>query len=629
MNEFNWADLHFLRPHFLWLLIPGCLLLWYLLKRQTGEDGWKQSCDPQLLQAMQLQTAAQNNRWQWLCWLFVSLAIIAMAGPAVRQKSLPVMKNQAALVIALDVSKSMLADDLKPSRLQRAKFAIRDLLAQRQDGQTALIAYAGDAFVVTPLTDDTATISSLLKVVTPEIMPTTGSNTVKALTKSAELLKQSGALNGKVLLITDDVKLHRSQDAFAQLVKQNIQVSVMAVGTAEGSPIPTSRGFVKDLRGQIVIPQVNFAEMQQAAKIGNGVFSILGNNNALDKLLKPQSKPTEYEQSQQAIKQFIDEGPWLVLLLLPLAALLYRRGILLLLLLGLGLHSEQSMALSWDDLWLNKNQQAWQKLTEKQAKQALKLAQSDSLKAAAAYQDKQYQQAAQLYQQAPKTADDYYNQANALAQSGKLKEALTGYEQALKLRADDEDTLYNKKIVEQALEQQQQEQQKQQQQNQQQDGNQEQQNQEQQQQDDNQAQQSQNDEQNQQSQDHSEQQDSESQNQQQNSEQKTAEQENQQQQQQAAQDQQQEQQAEQQQQTQTQQQKQQQEQQQEQPQSEQQAQLSQQQQALDAEEQQAMEQWLRRIKDDPGGLLRRKFLYQYHRRNQNGGADDNQTTEDW
>ncbi len=603
MAEWNWSEFHFLRPAFLWLLLPAALLLWRGLKSGGGQDGWQQSCDPELLQAMQVQTAQKGSRWQWLYWPAALIAVLAISGPAVRKVPVPVVQNQSALVLALDVSRSMLSDDIKPSRLQRAKFKIKDLLDQRKDGQTALVVYAGDAFVVTPLTDDVETIAAMLEAIEPSIMPVKGTNTVTALEKSAELLKQSAVLKGEILLITDGISVSKTEDTLRQLSAENIKTHVMAVGTETGAPIPTPRGFVKDLRGQIVIPKLDFSALQQAATLGSGYFTVLSSGDdfagmfdAAADLSENKDRSAEDQpfggEDDMGRQNYIDDGPFLALLLLPMVALLYRRGLLLFLALGVVLPVEQSHALSWDELWLNKDQQAWKQLQNDQAAEAQKTALDPKIQAAAAYQNKQFKQAADLYQMQPNDLDRHYNQGNALAQSGDLEKALASYEQALTYDPNDEDTLYNKKIVEEALKQQQEQQQEQQ-------GEQGDES------DENQSGEQQDSEQSEQEQSEQEQQqDSEEQKQQANKdEQSEAEQEEQQQQEQAEQ----------------------QESEQQQPQQE--AELTPEEQALDAEEKQAMEQWLRRIKDDPGGLLRRKFLYQYHRRNQSG--DEFQTTEDW
>ena len=591
MGEWVLSDFHFLRPQWLWLLIPAIGLLYQWLNNTSRQDGWQQSCDPELLQAMQLKSAAKATRWTWLYWPITLITIVALAGPALRQVPVPMVKNQSALVVALDVSKSMLSDDLKPSRLQRAKFKIQDLLTARKDGQTALVVYSGDAFVVTPLTDDTETIVALLDVLDPSIMPISGTNTRAALEKSSELLNQAGSTQGQILLVTDSIDMYKSEESLINVSERGTTVHVLAVGTAQGAPIPTNQGFLKDLRGQIVIPQVDFASLQAAAQVGNGRFNVLSNNDSEIPLYEGNTDNDPIlNEDETGTAQFIDDGPLLAVLIIPMLALLYRRGILMVLGVGLLLNSEQSLAIAWDDLWLNPDQQAFRNL-ENAPQDAYQQATDPAIKAAAAYKKQDYKMADQLYQDGADDLPTHYNRGNALAQAGSLEAALASYEKALTIDPNDEDTLYNKKIVEQALEQQQQQQQ------------------------------------NQDNQSNQDQQDAEQNQQQDQQDQQSSEQEQREQQQQAQQDQQTE--SEQNQEEQQQQQQNQQQADQQDAEQQQEIELTPEEKALDAEEKQAMEQWLRRIKDDPGGLMRRKFLYQYHKRNQDGESYDQQTTEDW
>ncbi len=625
MSEIIWSNFHFLRPHVLWLLLPAVWLMYRWHQQTHGQDGWQKYCDPELLAAMQVETGSTASRWRYLLWPVVFISILALAGPAVRQKDVPVVKSEAALIIALDVSRSMLADDLKPSRLTRAKFKIRDLLETRKDGLTGLIAFSGDAFVVTPLTDDTETIVNLLDVIEPGIMPTSGTNTVAALEKSRELLSQSGLTQGQILLITDDIKLHKSEEKLQALAAQNIKTHVLAVGTAEGAPIQTNRGFVKDLRGQVVIPKVNFNQLKQAAAAGNGRFSVLSNQRNDMNLYDPADNTDSgnKDPSNAGHNQFVDDGIWLLILIVPLSLLLYRRGLLMVLALGFFIQPQVSHAFKWQDLWLTKDQQAYKKLDDN-PELAAQLAENPRLKGTAAYRSQDYQQAIdQLQALEQVNADDHYNLGNALAQAGQLEAALEQYEQALAIEPDDEDTLHNKKIVEQAMQQQKSSDQSESNQDQNQNNDQQnssessdsdqQQNQDNQNQTDQEQQSDQQNPQESQQQKQQAQKDAAKENQQQNSnqqdeaeqsaEQNATEQQN----------------AEQQELS---------EEEQKQQQAEEAKRLAREE-ALNAEEQQAIEQWLRRIQDDPGGLMRRKFLYQYHRQNPDGEPYDNQTTEDW
>ncbi|HHL32337.1 MAG TPA: VWA domain-containing protein, partial [Oceanospirillales bacterium] len=525
----------------------------------------------------------------------------------------------------------MLATDIKPNRLERAKFKISDILEQRKDGQTALLVYAGDAFVVTPLTDDTETIALMLKAISPNIMPVQGSRVDIALGKAQDLLTQAGYLAGDVLVISDGVNLSKAKSVVKKLLENNIKTSVLAVGTKQGSPIPTQQGFVKDRSGNIVVPKLQTSALRQLAAAGNGRFAIISGDSSDVNYLAPKvskdNGQTKSEEDSFETAKYIDEGPWLALLLLPFVALLFRKGLLLSLILVVGLQTpESSYAFEWQDLWLNADQKAARQINQGEHEQALATAKSDQWKAVAAYKSEEFDQAKELFNDG--SADGYYNQGNSLAQKGQLKQALEAYEKSLKIRPDDADTLYNKEQVEKALEQQQQQnkenqdQQDQDQQNKDQQ-NKDQENKDQQQSEDQQSEQDQKDkeqqqgdkqQQNEDDADNPEQQEK----QQQSSEMTDEEKQQQQKEQEALEKADKEAEEKQKQQEKEQQEKEQQKQQ------EQQVQLSPEELAEDAENKEAIEQWLRRIPDDPGGLLRRKFYYQYNQ--QNNKPDEQQ---DW
>jgi Ca-activated chloride channel family protein len=624
------SNLHFIRP-LVFLSLPVVLLvLWYLQRKTKGDDGWSKICDPHLLDAIKINSAGKGSRWSLVLWPISLIAIIAIAGPAFRKLPTPVIKNQSALIIALDVSRSMLADDIKPNRLERAKFKINDILAMRKDGQTALLVYAGDAFMVTPLTDDTETIALMLKAITPDIMPVQGSRVDIALIKAQELLKQTGYLSGDVLLITDGVNSAKAEKSAQVLADNNIKTSVLAIGTKEGAPIPTQAGFVKDSTGNIVIPKLPVLALRDLSDSGDGKFAqITGDSSDIDFLLPTQIKNDGTQKSDKddefGTENYIDEGPWLTLLLLPLVALLFRKGVLLALFLVVGLQSPQSSnAFSWDDLWLNSDQQAVKKLGNGEYKQALSTANSNAFKAAAAYKSKDFKQAQELFNE--DSADGFYNKGNALAQSGQLQEAIDAYDKALKKNPTDEDTIYNKKQVEQALEKQKEQEKKQQEQKDKEKKDQEKKDQEkkdQEEQDKKDQEQDNQDQKDSENQDQKEgedgeKQDSKPQDGEDNPDKKkkdpsemTEEEKKEQEEKQKELEK-----ADKEAKEKEEQEKQQQEQ--------KEVKLTPQEMAQDAEKKEAIEQWLRRIPDDPGGLLRRKFYYQYNQ--QNNKPDE---TDDW
>ena len=174
----NLAEFHFIRPFWLLAFIPYTVILVLMWRNKLRNGNWSAVCDPALLPFILQEKVVNQSRWPLTsAALAAVLVIIALAGPTWQRLPSPVFRNDLAVVIALDLSRSMDAGDIKPSRLIRARYKIADILKRRKDGQTALLVYAGDAFTVTPLTDDTETIASQLEALNTDIMPSQGSDT--------------------------------------------------------------------------------------------------------------------------------------------------------------------------------------------------------------------------------------------------------------------------------------------------------------------------------------------------------------------------------------------------------------------------------------------------------------------
>lgn len=457
MESLNLAEFHFIRPYWLLALIPAVFMIVFLLKNKLQQGNWSTVCDAELLPFILQEKAVAQSRWTLSVGAVASLLmIVAIAGPTWERLPAPVFRNDAALVIALDLSKSMDATDIKPSRLSRARYKIADILKQRKDGQTALLVYAGDAFTVTPLTEDTETIVSQLSALTTAIMPSQGSHTTLALEKAVELLKQSGLQSGEILLVTDEVNYDQTIDTVESLA--NYQLSILGVGTTEGAPIKTAGGgFLKDAQGNIVLPKLNRDELAQLASKGHGKYiTITDDDSDIERLLKQFDKPTEKQgvsDNNLLIEQWDEKGPWLLLLVLPLAAFQFRKGLLSLALLCLLPFPEPSYALEWKDLWQTQDQQAQQAFQQKKYQQAAKQFDNPQWKAASQYKAGEFQQTIETLNQA-ESAVGLYNKGNALAQSGKLAEALEAYNQSLEKDSANEDAKYNKELVEKELEKQ-------------------------------------------------------------------------------------------------------------------------------------------------------------------------------
>ncbi|MCK9621807.1 MAG: VWA domain-containing protein [Methylobacter sp.] len=458
----NLAEFHFIRPYWLLALIPYLAILAVMLRNKLSQGNWSAVCDAALLPYLLQEKAVNQSRWPLTAGALAALlAIVALAGPTWERLPSPVFRNDSALIIALDLSRSMDATDIKPSRLVMARYKIADILKQRKDGQTALLVYAGDAFTVTPLTDDTETIDSQLSALNTDIMPSQGSNTVSALEKAVELFKQAGLQKGSILLVTDGVDADKTLAAVKSLDKY--QLSILGVGTDDGAPVALPEGgFLKDEQGNIVVPKLNSSELKKLAQAGNGVYqTITANNEDIQAVLTNVDRSVQQQGKQNdnlVLDQWAEKGPWLLLLVLPLAALTFRKGLLCFALLLMLPLPKNSYALGWQDLWQTKDQQAQQAYNNKDYEKAAERFENPDWKAAAHYKAGEYDKALESLKSS-KSESSAYNQGNALAKAGQLEEAIKAYEKALAVNPNDSDAKHNKEVVEKELEKQKQDQQ--------------------------------------------------------------------------------------------------------------------------------------------------------------------------
>ena len=453
------ADFHFIRPEWL-LAIPVAIVIAVLLaRRQLGAGHWRDVIDPALMPHVLSRKRSGGVDWRWwLTGLVGIIAAVALAGPAWQRIEQPVFRADQALVIALDLSRSMDAEDVQPSRLQRAKLKILGILDRREGGQTALLVYTANAYTVTPLTDDTDTIGALVGSLTTDIMPSRGSYPEVGIRKAQSLLEQAGVGFGEVLLITDGGGSPAAEKAARDLRDAGYLLSVMGVGTREGAPIPRmSGGFVTDTRGQIAVARLEERGLRDLAGVGGGRFALLtADDSDLDYLLSGEVyAATEVGDESMASDQWREEGPWLVLLLLPLAALAFRRGWALGLLIFIMPLPQAAHASLWDDLWLNKDQQAQRALDGGSPADAAALFDDTEWRGVARYRAGDYSGSAAEFAESGDTRN-LYNLGNAMAQMGKYDSAIDAYEQVLEMEPDNEDARYNLDFVKNLKDQQEQ-----------------------------------------------------------------------------------------------------------------------------------------------------------------------------
>ncbi|MDD5229665.1 MAG: VWA domain-containing protein, partial [Methylococcales bacterium] len=448
---------HFLRPYAFLALIP---LIYLMVKNYRHHSNsaahWSKVCDSELLPYLLENSRSKQSHFTfWLGSFIAFTAIFALAAPTWQRLPAPAFRNNSALVIALNLSESMNAEDVKPSRLVRARYKIADLLAQRKDGQTALLVYSGAAFTVTPLTNDIETIHSQLEALTTDIMPSSGNNTVAGIEKAVELLKQTGSPQGHILLITDSAEVSQAVPFAKKLGAYRL--SILGTGTIDGAPIALLEGgFAKDDAGQILIPKLQTTELTELAAAGNGRFQIMtADDSDIKNLSQTFDTPltqTPSDKTNLFLEQWEDSGYWLILLILPWAAWQFRKGAFYLAILFLLPLPENSYAFDWQNLWHTPDQQAQRAYQKQQFSQAAEKFENPEWKATAQYKAGDFDKATEQFQQ----SNNFYNQGNALAKKGQLKEALAAYEQAVKENPYDSDAKFNKEVIEKELEKQQQ-----------------------------------------------------------------------------------------------------------------------------------------------------------------------------
>ncbi|WP_273205036.1 VWA domain-containing protein [Marinobacter subterrani] len=453
------ADFHFLRP--LWLLLILLLPLMYLAFRQIrlGDSGWSRLIPARLLSpVIRHDGTAGKSAKSPLAPAAIALIVlsIALAGPSWRQAPTPLKKPGDSLVIALDLSLSMLATDVEPDRLTRAKRKIRDILAAREGSLTGLLVYAGDAHVVTPLTDDARTIKAMLDVLNPVIMPATGNRADLAVARAVDLLQQGAPGDGRILLITDQVSERYWPDIRQTLSGTGYVLNTLVVGTEEGGPIPLARrGFIRE-NGEVVISRATPDALAELARSTGGQSHQLTLDNTDINALELSAKDADNWQKTETgltVSRWQDDGYWLLWLALPLILLGWRRGAFTaLVIILLPALPQPAAAMSWDALWQRQDQRA-PELIKQDPRQAAARLEDPEWKGSALYRSGQFEAAAKAFSGAegPRAA---YNRANALARAGKLKEALAAYDAALAANPEMADARHNRKIVEELLKQQ-------------------------------------------------------------------------------------------------------------------------------------------------------------------------------
>ncbi len=427
---------HFLRPWWALALLPVAITITLQWWRSDESRGWNNVIAPHLLEALRVRQS--GGRWfnpVSLSLVVMLLMITILMGPSWRQQPSPLSKDEAALVLLLDISSSMSQSDVQPSRLQRAKQKITDLLETRQGARTALIGFSGSAHIVLPLTNDSQILSQYLSALRPEIMPRNGKFPEYALPLVDRIAPEPG-LPTTVVLITDGVSASSAADFASYFSSRPHQLLVWGIGsnTVEEGQIPLEHEALKQL----------------ASGAGGRYIDL-----SLDKSdigLIARRIASHYVVIDDEAIPWLDSGYWLVLPTLALFALWFRKGWTLqwalpaLLVLSMGSPQARADSNWFADLWLTPDQQGRLLLQQGHYREAAERFRDPIWKATAYYYAQDFKLAAEYFSRVD-SETARFNRANALAHRRDYLPALRQYELILGDNPEHEGARNNRDIV--------------------------------------------------------------------------------------------------------------------------------------------------------------------------------------
>jgi len=296
-----WADFHFLRPWWLCLLLPAALLLWQIMRRESGAQAWARVIAPSLLPY--LLHSEQKQGWlrpALLLGVIWFLGIFALSGPTFRRQPSPFAEDKVAVVLVIECTESMMTPDIQPTRLARAGQKVEDFLALRPGIEGALIAYSGSAHRVMPFSSDAKILASFARELDPRIMPVPGDAMAAALALANEELRRLGK-PGAILLMTDGIEKGQLTEASR---KRGAPVHILAMGAELDRP--ALQQAARALGGSLVVVSPDKSDVETLAGRVETSYASLGDSSAGER----------WEEA----------GYWLVLLLLLPASFWFRRG---------------------------------------------------------------------------------------------------------------------------------------------------------------------------------------------------------------------------------------------------------------------------------------------------------------
>ena len=325
----------FANPDFLYLffLLP-VLVAVFLYYNHRRRQNIRKYGDPALLQELMPTVSKYRPDVKfWLTFAALALTIFMLARPQFGSKMETVKRSGVEAVIALDISNSMLAEDVTPSRLEKAKKVISRLVDTFNNDKVGMIVFAGEAFTQLPITSDYVSAKMFLESINPSLITTQGTDIGAAIRLAMKSFTPNDGVGRAIVVITDGENHEGGAiEAAKEAAEKNMQVFILGIGSPDGSPIPEERGsnhFRKDKDGNVIVTRLNEQMCQEIAKAGNGVYIRVDNSNSAEKILNEQiAKLAKADVESQVFTDFDEQFQalaWLVLILLVVEMLILER----------------------------------------------------------------------------------------------------------------------------------------------------------------------------------------------------------------------------------------------------------------------------------------------------------------
>lgn len=440
--DINLSDFHFLRPLWLLLALFGALLPMIWRRGRDLQRRLRGNIAEHLLPHL-LVTPQDHQHWRpvhLLCALLI-LGAVAAAGPTWEQDRPDFLENRAPLIVAVDLSPSMDANDVQPTRLEATKHKIHDLIQRRAGARTALIAYAGSAHLVLPPTDDPTLLDTFVQALDTGLIEKPGKN-VGAVIDQAKRLLSAEKTPGSLLLITDGADTGQFDGLDRQLRDSQLQVLVLAAGSEDGGVIQSASGQPKvDSNGRPILGTFDQAALKQlASALDAPLGSLTLNDDDLDWVELHAQQHFQSASAEQHELHWKDAGYWLCWPLLLLALINVRKGWsvnwlpALALAVGLGWPSAPAQANALTDAFFTRDQQGRWAFEHEHWPQAAALFVDPYWKGVAAYHAADYDLALATFARLD-TPQAYFYLGNIYVRRFKFDQAIAAYRQALKLQA--------------------------------------------------------------------------------------------------------------------------------------------------------------------------------------------------